>query len=161
MERVRQYCKSDSCDFLVFINADALHKIAQIAAIRCLTEWGVSNKIPAHGSVHCSGIAMHLDADPAVITRLAGILVASGILQQVGGDSLAHTARSRIYANDKRSGKLFQLVYDEAIKPCAHLHEYLTKHGVREPSYATVNPHTFAHGREGTSYFDIIVDDPK
>ncbi|KAK4579831.1 hypothetical protein LTR86_000032 [Recurvomyces mirabilis] len=139
---------------------DMMIQMAQVAAIRCYMEWEVFDMLPSHCSICYESIAKDLDADLAVITRLAGILVASGILQQIGTDSIAHTARSRIFAGRRPAGQLFQLICDEAITPGAHLHEYFKKHGIREPSSATLNPHTFAHGREGTPYFDIILGDP-
>lgn len=44
-----------------------------------------------------------------VAGRLSGILVATGVLEQVGSDQISHTAMSLIFTRDDPAGAMYEI----------------------------------------------------
>lgn len=135
--------------------------MAEIAAIRTFMSWKVFDAMPLEGSITYEELATKAEADLSTLRRLAWIMVSTGTLKQVGEDSVAHTRLSKVYAKRHPSGMLFQIMFDEAMIPWAHLNYYFEKYGRKEPTDPFVNPHTYSYNKPGTHYWEIVYGDPQ
>ncbi|KAK7545449.1 O-methyltransferase-domain-containing protein [Phyllosticta citricarpa] len=130
--------------------------MAEMGALRVLMDWRALDCIPDDCGISYAELAERVDAEEPLLRRMAWMLVATGMLQQVGADHVAHTKFSKIYRNKDPQGIFFQIMFDEGMVPYTRFSEYFRKYGRKEPIEPTQSPHGFGWGHEGKNFWDII-----
>ncbi|KAK7542626.1 O-methyltransferase [Phyllosticta citribraziliensis] len=130
--------------------------MAEMGALRVLMDWRALDCIPDDRGISYAELAEKVDAEEPLLRRMAWMLVATGMLQQVGADHVAHTKFSKIYRNKDPQGIFFQIMFDEGMVPYTRFSEYFRKYGRKEPIEPTQSPHGFGWGYEGKNFWDII-----
>lgn len=92
--------------------SEMMTQCALFTARQLFTVWKAFDKIPAHSGadISISELALLLDADEALVKRLAGVLVAHGVLARTSAVSVAHTPRSLELREGHDIGKRCQLL---------------------------------------------------
>lgn len=85
-------------------------QMGEMAALRQLMDMRVFDNIPDTGSISYKELAAKVGAEEPFVRRLAWMLVATGVLEQVGESSVAHTKFSRIYVGQNAQGQFFQIM---------------------------------------------------
>ncbi|KAK3690325.1 O-methyltransferase [Podospora appendiculata] len=135
--------------------------LAVIAANRLFWEWNVFESIPLDGSsISYADLATKVDAELALLTRIGGLLVSSGVLKQIGPDHIAHTPRSKIFVEENPAGAVYMLNWDNGLQMYAQLPKYFEQYGRKEPEAMTHIPLTFSHGHPEIGYYEMIARDP-
>ncbi|KAJ6057615.1 O-methyltransferase [Penicillium canescens] len=140
---------------------DQSTNFSEIVAVRLFMYWGVFDLIPLDGSISYEDLARKLDAEVLLVNRIAWVLVATGILDQIGEDRVTHTARSKIYLKDDPFGKLFIIMIDNGLVPFASLMKYFDSYGRNEPRAMRHNPWCFAAGEPEKTAWEIMGRDPE
>ncbi|KAF7556981.1 hypothetical protein G7Z17_g1040 [Cylindrodendrum hubeiense] len=120
--------------------------IAELAALRMFIKWKVFEIIPGHGTISYKDLALKLGAETSLITRLAWMLVGTGLLKQVGIDQLAHTETSKSFVSSSPLSSLVENGFDNHLRSLVFMPDYFDKYTLREPigRYQTI--HAFAAG---------------
>lgn len=85
--------------------------IIEMPAVRFFMEWDVFSEIPdSPEGISYAELAAKVDAEELLLKRLAGILVAKGILKQIGKDYVGHTKFSPIFMDKKGIAWWFQFL---------------------------------------------------
>ncbi|KAK8244357.1 O-methyltransferase [Phyllosticta capitalensis] len=130
--------------------------MAEMGALRVLMDWRAFDCIPEDRGISYAELAEKVDAEEPLLRRMAWMLVATEMLQQVGEDHVAHTKFSKIYRNKDPQGIFFQIMFDEGMVPYTRFPEYFRKYGRKEPIEPTESPHGFGWGHEGKNFWEII-----
>ncbi|KAK1749856.1 O-methyltransferase [Echria macrotheca] len=138
---------------------DAL-EMGRLAATHLFQVWGGFGQLPKEGAISFVELAGKLDAETSLVGRVVGLLTSLGILQAVGGDSVAHTARSRVLVPENQLSILYQLMWDNNMVPYLHLEEYFDKYGRKEPQTVNHIPGTFARGCPEKPMFQYLGENP-
>ncbi|KAK2002733.1 O-methyltransferase [Colletotrichum falcatum] len=128
----------------------------QLVSLKLFLEWGVFDIIPPDNSVSYEHLASQLAADASLIKRLSWVLIAGGILDQVGEDRVAHTEKSKSYF----SGTPNEL-YEEHVLTTLRLPEYFAIYGRREPATRVHTPYAFARGKPESEVWELQEEDPE
>ncbi|KAK2033213.1 O-methyltransferase [Colletotrichum zoysiae] len=139
---------------------DTTAQIAELGAKRLFAEWKVYDSIPLEGSISYGELAAKVNAEEALIRRIGGVLTSINFLEQVGDGSVAHTKRSRVYANDHPIGLIFGMAWDNGLVPYVHLPAYFEKYGRKEPQTLDQVPATYAYGVPEYSFYEMLQHDP-
>ncbi|KAK1997564.1 O-methyltransferase [Colletotrichum falcatum] len=139
---------------------DTTAQVAELGAKRLFAEWRVYDRIPLQGSISYAELAAAVDAEEALIRRIGGVLTSVNFLEQVGDGSVAHTKRSRVYANDHPIGLIFGMAWDNGLVPYVHLPAYFEEYGRREPQTMNRIPATYAYGVPERSFYEMLQRDP-
>ncbi|EKG17481.1 O-methyltransferase family 2 [Macrophomina phaseolina MS6] len=131
--------------------------IMEMPTVRLLMEWDVFSKIPDRPEgISYTELAAQLDAEPRLLKRLVGLLVARGILKQIGKDHVAHTKFSPIFADKESLAQWFQFFFYDQGFVTHHWPSYFAKYGRKQPTDPKYSPISFAYGKEGKSYWEIL-----
>ncbi|KAK2024514.1 O-methyltransferase [Colletotrichum zoysiae] len=139
---------------------DDCAKIGEMAAKQLFNSWGVFQQIPVQGSILYTDLARRVGCDLQLLVRLAWMLNSTGILKQIGDDSVAHTKNSKIFLNDNPDGDLTQIMFTHGLVSYAQLGEYFDSYGLREPQGPTHVPFTFAYGQPAKTIWDVSHQNP-
>ncbi|KAF2669467.1 O-methyltransferase [Microthyrium microscopicum] len=136
--------------------------MADLTATRIFKKWEAFAAIPAvgEGSISYEDLAKKLDADTSLVRRIAWVLVSTGTLKQIGTDKVENTTKSMVYVNNDSNGMMFQIMYDEALRPYVFMSEYFEKYGRREPSGQTDNPYSFGYQQPEKTAWEIMAAEP-
>ncbi|KAL8376930.1 hypothetical protein RB595_007858 [Gaeumannomyces hyphopodioides] len=131
----------------------------EIGATYQFMEWKLFDKIPKEKSISYQELADSVGADLSVISRLGGMLVASGRLIQTSPGNVKHSSTSHMFANGHNAGNLFRILLEHGLRGYLHWPEYFAKYGPHEPAGPTDNPFTFSHGHPEMGVFDVVALD--
>ncbi|KLU85170.1 hypothetical protein MAPG_04200 [Magnaporthiopsis poae ATCC 64411] len=131
----------------------------EIGATYQFMEWKLFDKIPKEKSISYQELADSVGADVSVISRLGGMLVASGRLIQTSSGHVKHSATSHMFANGHNAGNLFRILLEHGLRGYLHWPEFFAKYGPHEPTGPTHNPFTFSHGHPEMNVFDVVALD--
>ncbi|CAM1510019.1 Fc.00g003540.m01.CDS01 [Cosmosporella sp. VM-42] len=138
---------------------DAIGQLTLIAANRIFWEWGVFDEIPPEGSISYSDLAGKVNADVSVLTRIAGVIVSKGILEQIGADQVSHTPRSRIFTKNEPAGLIYAMAWENGLIPFSHLPRYFETYGRKEPQQENHVPVTFAVNSPESTFWEVLIAD--
>ncbi|EED22086.1 O-methyltransferase [Talaromyces stipitatus ATCC 10500] len=139
---------------------DHLTNVFSLVNLRALLELEVPQNIPTTGSISATELAEKVKADASLIVRLMRILTVTGIFAMVGPDEYAHTPYSLAYIEGHEVDFL-KLCCDEILVVTSRLPEYFRAVGARDTTSMTENPFTWGNGKLGSSFFEIISQDPR
>ncbi|PNY29510.1 Demethylsterigmatocystin 6-O-methyltransferase [Tolypocladium capitatum] len=125
---------------------DAAVTLVQLTAIRLFIGWKAFEAIPSNGSISQSDLAAKVGAEVPLITRLAAVLVSTGVLTQVGDDQLAHTRVSATYVSGNPMAAIVQMIFDDHLRTLHAMPAYFTEHGLKEPTGRYKTVYAFAAG---------------
>ncbi|KAH7141382.1 O-methyltransferase [Dactylonectria estremocensis] len=131
-----------------------------MTASRLFIKWGAFDAIPVKGVIGYDALAERLKLDKGLFRRVGAVLAASKILHLVGDDHLAHTPKSLVYVDSSPYKALSCMSFDETLKTCAYLPEYVDQHS-QEPQGPVGCPYTFANGEPEKSVWEIMNKDPE
>ncbi|EJT76003.1 hypothetical protein GGTG_05928 [Gaeumannomyces tritici R3-111a-1] len=131
----------------------------EIGATYQFMEWKLFDKIPKDKSISYQELADSVGADLSVVSRLGGMLVASGRLIQTSPGHVKHSSTSHMFANGHNAGNLFRILLEHGLRGYLHWPEYFAKYGPHEPAGPTHNPFTFSHGHPEMGVFDVVALD--
>lgn len=139
---------------------DMVYASTLMTAKRLFCDWGVFDAIPTEGTISFAELAAKVDAEEMLLVRVAGILISTGYLKQIGTNQVAHTRFSLVFANNDRRGLLFNTGWDNCVVPYATMPKYFELYGRKEPRTTTHTPNGFAHGKPDLAIYDLIQSDP-
>ncbi|EEA26212.1 hypothetical protein TMatcc_005531 [Talaromyces marneffei ATCC 18224] len=139
---------------------DHLTNVFSLVNLRALLELEVPQNIPKTGSISATELADKVQADASLIARLMRILTVTGIFAMVGPDEYAHTPFSMAYIEGHEVDFL-KLCCDEILTNTSRLPEYFRAVGGRDTTSMTENPFTWGNNKLGSSFFEIISQDPR
>jgi hypothetical protein len=133
--------------------------MGEIGATYMFMEWKLFDKIPTGSSISYKELAAHVGAEESVITRIGGMLVASGRLVQTSSGHVTHSAHSKLFISDNPAGNLFRVMIDHGLRGYLHWPEYFAQYGAKEPQGPSDNPFTFSWGHPTMNMWEIIAKD--
>ncbi|KAF3395632.1 O-methyltransferase afvC [Talaromyces pinophilus] len=139
---------------------DHLTNAFSLVNLRALLELEVPQNIPTTGSISATELAEKVKADASLIARLMRILTVTGIFAMVGPDEYSHTPYSTAYIEGHEVDFL-KLCCDEILTNTSRLPEYFRTVGGRDTTSMTENPFAWGNGKLGSSFFEIISQDPR
>ncbi|KAK3294633.1 O-methyltransferase-domain-containing protein [Chaetomium fimeti] len=135
-----------------------LPHFAHMTAIRLFIKWKAFEKIPIDdgATISYTDLAATLGADVSLITRFARVLVANGTLEQIGGDSVAHTKFSKVLTTANPIWAMMQLGFDSQLSAWVAMPKYFDQYGIAaEPKDRLQTILAFAEGSLGSTVWDI------
>jgi len=84
--------------------------MGEVGAIRMFMKLRAFDKIPLEGSITYKELADSLGLEETLITRIAWMMVATGFLNQIGEDQVAHSRLSKSYVHGNPQGVFFQIM---------------------------------------------------
>ncbi|KAK2050933.1 S-adenosyl-L-methionine-dependent methyltransferase, partial [Colletotrichum caudatum] len=130
----------------------------EMAAIRLFVHWHVFEHIPTGQSVSYAQLSDQVSVDPALLARVARMLISTGVLQHDGSDGVAHTAKSTIFLPGNPYGDLDQVVTEYGLSGCDMI-RYFESNGRNEPDGFGPSPFTFTKRMQHNDMWGIY-DDP-
>ncbi|OBT41467.1 hypothetical protein VE00_08072 [Pseudogymnoascus sp. WSF 3629] len=133
---------------------------SQTAAVNTLLQLKVFHSIPREGSITAKELAVIVNVDLEVLTRLMRILTATNIFRSVAEDTYAHTKFSLVYIDDVATD-FFTLCVDEVAPAAYRLPEYMSTHdstGILNPR---TSPFAWHNDREGKNFYECLLEWPE
>ncbi|KFX91428.1 hypothetical protein V490_05912 [Pseudogymnoascus sp. VKM F-3557] len=133
---------------------------SQTAAVNTLLKLKVFHNIPRKGSITAKELAVIVNIDLEVLTRLMRILTATSIFRSVAEDTYAHTKFSLVYIDDIATD-FFTLCVDEVAPAAYRLPEYMSTHdsaGILNPR---TSPYAWHNNREGKNFYECLLEWPE
>ncbi|KAK3393405.1 S-adenosyl-L-methionine-dependent methyltransferase [Podospora didyma] len=136
--------------------------LTQITAVRLFNKWKVFESIPLEpgATISYKDLAAKVGADVLLITRLAWVLVGTGILKQVGADQVAHTAKSPVYIGFNPITAMTRLIFDDNIPAFVAMVKYFDQFGLKEPTGKLDTVTAFSVNKLGQTAYDVMLGDP-
>ncbi|KAF1812710.1 O-methyltransferase [Eremomyces bilateralis CBS 781.70] len=138
------------------VTLDYCIQMGEMAALRMFMKWKMFEKIPKDSAISYKELADSVGADESLVARLGGMLVACGRLDQVGEDAVTQSRVSYTFANNHTSGMMFQMMFDEGMRPYTQWPDYFEKYNNKEPTGITHNPHSFGYGEPEQECWAIL-----
>ncbi|RDW82554.1 O-methyltransferas-like protein [Coleophoma cylindrospora] len=136
-----------------------LTNYSETAAVTTLLRMGALEKMPRDGAITAKELALSIDANEEVLTRLMRIISATGIIESAGEDLYAHTPFSLAYLEGSEVD-FYELCVDE-ISPVAHkIPEYVATHEPNSIIDPKRSPYSWANNKEGKSFYEVLLDFP-
>ncbi|KAK0650018.1 S-adenosyl-L-methionine-dependent methyltransferase [Cercophora newfieldiana] len=133
--------------------------MGEIGATYMFMEWRLFDKIPTGSSISYKELAAFVGAEESVVSRIGGMLVASGRLVQTSTGHVTHSAHSKIFVSDHPAGNLFRVMIDHGLRGYLHWPEYFAQYGAKEPQGPSDNPFTFSWGHPTMNMWEVIAKD--
>jgi len=133
--------------------------MGEIGATYMYMEWKLFDKIPETGSVSYKELAASVGAEESVVSRIGGMLVASGRLTQTSSGHIAHSPSSRMFTSTHPAGNLFRVLFEHGLRGYVHWPEYFASYGGKEPTGPSDNPFTFSWGHPTKNMWEVIAMD--
>ncbi|KAK0702185.1 S-adenosyl-L-methionine-dependent methyltransferase [Lasiosphaeris hirsuta] len=133
--------------------------MGEMGATYMFMEWKLFDRIPNSGSISYKELAASVGAEEAVISRIGGMLVATGRLVQTSPGHVAHSASSRIFTTEHPAGNLFRVMFEHGLRGYVHWPEYFAAYGIKEPAGPANNPFTFSWGHPEMNMWEIVALD--
>ncbi|KAI1824146.1 O-methyltransferase [Xylaria intraflava] len=129
-----------------------------LPALNVLLEFGVFDAVPVQGSVSIQSIASAVKLDHSILSRFLRIALTGGIFTEISPDVYEHTPASAIFRSDQAASfyRLGTMQFPNWWKVC----DYLKSHSAEEAQDATKVPYSWAAGKEGSTYYEVIEEDP-
>ncbi|KAK3321754.1 O-methyltransferase [Apodospora peruviana] len=141
---------------------DVTAQTALMAANRLFWEWGAFDAMPRDGSaVSYKDLAVKVDVQAKLLSRVGGVLVSMGVLKQVDQDLITHTPRSLIFAEDNPVGLVYNLAWENGLVVYAQYPSYFETYGRKEPETLNHVPATFAYGHPEWNYYEMLEKNPE
>ncbi|KAK3382753.1 S-adenosyl-L-methionine-dependent methyltransferase [Lasiosphaeria ovina] len=137
--------------------------VTQLTAVRLFNQWKVFDAIPTESgsSISYKELAEKVNADVILLVRLAWILVATGVLEQIGTDRIAHTRKSKIYIGTNPVTAMVRLIFDDNMPSFMAMPKYFDKFGLKEPTGRLDTVVAFAFDQVGKSAYEVMLDTPE
>lgn len=133
--------------------------MAEIGATYMFMEWKLFDRIPTGSSISYKELASFVGAEESVISRIGGMLVATGRLVQTSSGHVTHSAHSKLFVSDHPAGNLFRVMIDHGLRGYLHWPEYFAQYGAKEPQGPSDNPFTFSWGHPTMNMWEVIAKD--
>ncbi|ODA80430.1 hypothetical protein RJ55_03388 [Drechmeria coniospora] len=135
--------------------------MVQFTVVRLFVGWKVFEAIPLEGSILYSDLAAAVQAEALLLVRLSRMLIATGLLRQVGADGVAHTASSAKFATPSPLCSLVRMAFDDTLKSLQSMPRYFDQFGRKEHfgKYGTIS--AFADGDPSLTVWQHINRDPE
>ncbi|GKT46256.1 methyltransferase fsa4 [Colletotrichum spaethianum] len=150
---------------------DRMISVMEVVVLKLFLEWKIFDLIPLDDSISYTNLARKLEAEVSLIKRLSWVLISSGILNQVGEDTIAHTEKSKSYLSETPSAVLLHMMqvtrfhissmFDEHIVTTLKFPEYFAQYGRREPATRTHTPYAFAYGKPEKEVWELHEEHPE
>ncbi|KKY29375.1 putative o-methyltransferase [Diaporthe ampelina] len=144
--------------------ADWEKRVAQMGefvALKLFIDWEVFENIPLQGTISYAELASKLNVEVSLLTRLAWVLVASGVLSQVDEDLVAHTEVSRLYLPGTADRLQFSFGFDIILASGVKMPQFFARHGRKEPQAQNNSPLAFGLGVPEKTPFEIFFENPE
>ncbi|XP_044719877.1 o-methyltransferase domain-containing protein [Hirsutella rhossiliensis] len=125
---------------------DLLPHLAELTVLRLFIKWKVFENIPADGEISFRDLASKLGAETNLITRFASVLVASGVLKQVGYDRVAHSPMSPLFTSGSPVSAFAQITFDNDLRSLLAMPDYFERYGLKEPAGRYHTVYSFSAG---------------
>ncbi|CAK7229134.1 hypothetical protein SCUCBS95973_007117 [Sporothrix curviconia] len=112
---------------------DTMVTTSCLVAKRIFVKWKLFDAIPVTGSITYATLAAKVDADTEIVTRLAWVLVADGVLEQVGADAVAHTPKSMML-NMPAMTAMIVFGFDVLLQVFVYMPQYFDDYGRKDPT---------------------------
>ncbi|KAH8894803.1 S-adenosyl-L-methionine-dependent methyltransferase, partial [Thozetella sp. PMI_491] len=136
-------------------------QLGDIAAWNIFIHWKAFDHIPLQGSISYKDLADKLAADEGLISRIGGMLVASGKLMESEPGFVSHSRLSPMYRSEHPASSLNWVAVANGMRPYVFWPEYFEKYGRREPRGATHTPCSLSWGQPEKAVWEIIASDPE
>ncbi|KAB5516967.1 O-methyltransferase [Coniochaeta sp. 2T2.1] len=141
---------------------DITAQVSLMGANRLFWEWGVFDQIPLDGgAVSYEDLAVKVDVQAKLLSRIGGVIVSMGVLKQLGGDQVAHTPRSLMFTKDNPAGLVYQMAWENGLVVYSKYPEYFAAYGRKEPETLNHVPATFAYGHPEWSFYEMLEHEPE
>ncbi|KAI0111116.1 O-methyltransferase [Nemania sp. FL0031] len=129
-----------------------------LPALNVLLEFGVFEAVPTKGSTSIQNIASAVKLDQSVLGRFLRIALTQGIFSEKAPDIYEHTPASAIFRADQAADfyRLGTIQFPNWWKVC----DYLKSHSAQEAQDTTMVPYSWASGKEGSTYYEVMGEDP-
>ncbi|KAK5655126.1 hypothetical protein OQA88_6025 [Cercophora sp. LCS_1] len=133
--------------------------MGEMGATYMFMEWKMFDKIPVGASISYKELAASVGAEEAIVSRIGGMLVATGRLIQTSSGHVTHSASSKMFTSDHNAGNLFRVLFEHGLRGYVHWPEYFAKFGAKEPTGPSHNPFTFSWGHPEMNMWEVIALD--
>ncbi|KJZ70336.1 hypothetical protein HIM_10265 [Hirsutella minnesotensis 3608] len=125
---------------------DLLPHLAELTVVRLFIKWKVFENIPTDGEISFKDLASKLGAETNLITRFGSVLVASGLLKQVGSDCVSHSPMSPLFTSGSPMSALAQRTFDDDLRSLLAMPDYFERYGLKEPAGRYHTVYSFSAG---------------
>ncbi|CAK7222888.1 hypothetical protein SBRCBS47491_005017 [Sporothrix bragantina] len=139
---------------------DIMVTMSRLVAQRIFVKWKLFDAIPATGSITYSDLAAKADADTEIVTRFAWVLIADGVLEQVGPDSVAHTPKSMML-NTPAMTAMTVFGFDAFLQVFVYMPQYFDDHGRNNPTDRLNTVVACARGHPNEPVWAMFKSDPE
>ncbi|KAJ8124216.1 hypothetical protein ONZ43_g9 [Nemania bipapillata] len=128
-----------------------------LPALNVLLEFGVFDAVPIRGGVSVQDIASAVKLDRSILSRFLRIALTQGIFTEQTPDVYKHTPASAIFREDQAASfyRLGTTQFPNWWKVC----DYLKCHSAQDAQDATKVPYSWASGKEGSTYYEVMEED--
>ncbi|KAJ6444813.1 3,2-trans-enoyl-CoA isomerase [Purpureocillium lavendulum] len=134
--------------------------MVQFTAVRLFIGWKAFDIISSAGSISLPDLAKNLDADVSLISRLAAILVSTGVLKQ-SEDHLSMTPASSSFVSSSPLSAVVMMCFDDHLLALHATPAYFDKYGRKEPTGRYDTIHAFAAGDPKLTVWEHTNRDPQ
>ncbi|KAK3389720.1 S-adenosyl-L-methionine-dependent methyltransferase [Podospora didyma] len=137
--------------------------MSMVSAVKVFQSWRVFDIMPAGKgeSISYAELAEKVNAEEALLIRMAWMLSSTGILRHEEPDRVAHTPTSMMLREDQPMGSMFKIMYTNVVEASAILPAYFETYGRREPVGPAHIPTSFLAGKSELEYFELLNQDPE
>ncbi|KAI9903456.1 hypothetical protein N3K66_002808 [Trichothecium roseum] len=144
----------------------AMVAMVQLTTLHLFREWKVFDAIHEAGTISYADLAEKLGADVALISRFAAILVATGVLADVGEDKITNTPSSLPFLSTSPMGAIIKMMqvnhwFQDHLLALHAMPAYFEHYGLKEPTGRHHTVHAFAAGDAELTVWEHLNRDPE